>query len=188
MHDSPRSMAELIRLERTGRRIKFLFFWGHQPRRDGTIGPECLSQWWPSRFTVDGENFGSAEHYMMWRKALLFGDTEIAAQILAAGHPRQAKMLGRDVRGFNQSVWDTHRYEIVVAGTVAKFGQDERLRRFLIETRKRVLAEASPVDKVWGIGLPADHPHAEQPRRWMGLNLLGFALGEARAIVSDPGR
>jgi predicted NAD-dependent protein-ADP-ribosyltransferase YbiA (DUF1768 family) len=44
-----------------------------------------------------------------------------------------------------------------------------------------VLVEASPRDRVWGIGISAGHEHATDPARWRGLNLLGFALMEARA-------
>ncbi|WP_236725133.1 NADAR family protein [Amycolatopsis orientalis] len=181
---NPRSVDEVVRLQRAGKRVKFLFFWGHQPRRDGTIGPECFSQWWPARFTIDGETFSTAEHYMMWRKALLFDDAESAARILRARHPREAKALGREVRGFEQSRWEDERYGIVLDGTVAKFGQHPELRDFLLGTKNRVLVEASPLDTIWGIGLAADHPRVENAEHWRGLNLLGFALGEARTKLA----
>ncbi|MGY6651201.1 NADAR family protein [Amycolatopsis sp. TRM77291] len=184
MSGNPRSVAEVVRLQRSGSRVKFLFFWGHQPPRDGTIGPECFSQWWPARFTADGETFPTAEHYMMWRKAVLFDDAESAARILAARHPRQAKELGREVRGFEQSRWEDARSAIVLEGTIAKFGQHPELRDFLLGTRNRVLVEASPLDAIWGIGLAADHTDVENAERWRGLNLLGFALGEARAALA----
>lgn len=184
MSGNPRAVADVVRLQRAGRRVKFLFFWGHRPRRDGTIGPECFSQWWSARFTVDGELFATAEHYMMWRKALLFQDTESAARVLKARHPREAKALGREVRGFDQSVWDTERYGVVLDASIAKFGQNAELRDFLLCTKNRVLAEASPLDAVWGIGLAADHPHVENAGHWRGLNLLGFALGDARAALA----
>ena len=75
--------------------MKYLFFWGHQPERDGGIGKGCLSQWWPCTFTADGQEFASAEHYMMWRKALLFDDASVASRVLAARTPGEAKALGR---------------------------------------------------------------------------------------------
>ncbi|WP_235783566.1 NADAR family protein [Amycolatopsis orientalis] len=181
---NPRSVDEVVRLQRAGNRVKFLFFWGHQPRRDGTIGPECFSQWWPARFTVDGGTFSTAEHYMMWRKAVLFDDAESAARILRARHPREAKALGREVRGFEQSHWEDERYGIVLDGTVAKFGQHPELRDFLLGTKNRVLVEASPLDTIWGIGLAADNPRVENAEHWRGLNLLGFALGEARTKLA----
>lgn len=175
---------ELIASGRRGERIEFLLFWGHRPERDGRIGKGCLSQWWPAPFTVDGVEFATAEHYMMWHKAMLFGDDQSAERILLAADPRQAKALGRGVRGFDQPRWEASRYEIVVAASVAKFGQRPELRNFLLGTGQRVLVEASPTDRVWGIGLTADDPRAEDPARWRGLNLLGFALMAARAVLA----
>ncbi|RLK59516.1 NADAR family protein [Actinokineospora cianjurensis] len=166
------------------KRDKFLFFWGHRPERDGTIGRGCLSQWWPAASEVDGVRFATAEHYMMWRKAKLFEDDDRAEQILQAAHPAQAKDLGRTVRGFDPELWEAHRYDIVLAGSVAKFGQNPDLRAYLLGTGQRVLVEASPLDAVWGIGLTADDPRAEDPTRWPGLNLLGRALGQTRDILS----
>jgi ribA/ribD-fused uncharacterized protein len=181
---TPRDVSELISRMRQGQPTEFLFFWGHQPERDDQLGRECLSQWWPASFAVDGRRFATAEHYMMWRKAMLFADLASAEQILRAEHPRQAKELGREVSGFDERRWEACRYEIVVAGSVAKFGQHPDLCRFLLGTGDRVLVEASPVDRVWGIGLTADDPRAQEPQRWRGLNLLGFALAEARTILS----
>ncbi|GAA5045285.1 NADAR family protein [Thermocatellispora tengchongensis] len=180
MIESPRSVEQAVAAERAGVRLRYLCFWGHRARREGEIGAWCLSQWWPVEFEEDGRVFRSAEHYMMAHKALLFGDEEAAAQILAAGHPGEAKKLGRGVRGFDERVWAEHRYDIVVRGNVAKFGQHEELREFLLGTRGRVLVEASPVDRIWGIGLAADDERAASPATWRGLNLLGFALMDAR--------
>lgn len=182
-----RDVAELTALVRSGRRVKFLFFWGHRPRPDGRVGNGCLSQWWVAPFTVDGIRFPTAEHYMMWRKAALFGDDRTAAAVLAAGHPRAAKDLGRQVGGFDQGTWDAHREEIVATANLAKFGQHPQLRRFLLGTGQRVLVEASPLDRVWGIGLTGDDPAATDPGRWQGLNLLGFALMRVRAELAAAG-
>jgi hypothetical protein len=113
---------------------------------------------------------------MMAEKARLFGDEAIRQEILATTHPKQAKALGRQVANFDNDTWVKHRFEIVVQGNKAKFSQHESLRTFLHNTGKRVLVEASPVDKIWGIGLAEDHPDAIAPERWQGLNLLGFAL------------
>jgi ribA/ribD-fused uncharacterized protein len=163
--------------------VKYLFFWGHQPNPDGSVGTGCLSQWWPAPFTVDGRVYRTAEHYMMWRKAVLFDDHDAAGRILAASHPGAAKKLGRGVRNFDESTWDGARFDIVVAGSVAKFGQHADLRAFLLATGKRVLVEASPLDRVWGIGLPATDPRAQDPSTWRGLNLLGSALMQARVTL-----
>ncbi len=171
-----------------GLRPKFIFFWGHEPRADGRIGSSCLSQWWPASFVVAGVRYETAEHYMMAEKARLFGDGDSLKKILAAGHPGEAKKLGRGVQGFDNQTWVKHRFEIVVRGNVAKFGQNEDLGAYLLNSRKRILVEASPVDKIWGIGLAADDVRAQNPVAWQGLNLLGFALMEVRRRLSVNGR
>ncbi|MEE6257168.1 NADAR family protein [Plantactinospora sonchi] len=180
----PTDVEELRRLVADGTPIRYVFFWGHQPGRDGGVGAGCLSQWWPSPFTVDGVRYATAEHYMMAGKARLFGDEPIARQVLTAPTPGAAKALGQRVRGFEQAVWDAHRFDLVVAGNLAKFGQHPELRAYLLGTRERVLVEASPIDRIWGIGLAADDPRAGDPARWRGLNLLGFALMRARAQLT----
>ncbi|WP_040702481.1 NADAR family protein [Nocardiopsis ganjiahuensis] len=175
-----RTVEDLLRIDG---RIKYLHFWGHQPPPGG-VSASCLSQWWAADFTVDGVTYPTAEHFMMAGKARLFGDTEAAERIVAAGHPRDAKTIGREVRGFDQEVWERERFEIVVRGNVAKFGQNEDLRAFLLDTGQRVLVEASPRDRVWGIGMGKENEKAEHPRFWRGRNLLGFALMEVRSRLS----
>lgn len=175
-----RSREELAALVAAGARPKWLMFWGHQPQKDGSVGQGSLSQWWPCRFTVDGVAYASAEHWMMAAKARLFGDEASVPAILAARTPAEAKVLGRKVSGFDEERWAEARFELVVRGNVAKFGQDSELGRYLLGTRQRVLVEASPRDRVWGIGLGAANEAATDPQRWRGLNLLGFALMEAR--------
>jgi ribA/ribD-fused uncharacterized protein len=165
----------------SGARLKYLLFWGHTPARSGELGKECLSQWYPARFEVDGLPFATAEHYMMYRKALLFADAAAAEQILGAPTPGAAKSLGRSIRDFDEAIWVQQRSSIVVDGNYAKFSQSPLLREFLLNSKPRVLVEASPVDRVWGSGLAADDPHAEHPLAWRGLNLLGFALMDVRA-------
>lgn len=174
------SREALLREVRAGARIKYLCFWGHRPLPDGRIGPSCLSQWWPSPFTVDGVEYATAEHWMMAGKARLFEDAEAERRVRAAGHPAEAKKAGRLVRGFDEAVWERERFRIVVEGSVHKFASDPVLRAFLLNTGERVLVEASPVDRVWGIGLTADDEAATDPERWRGANLLGFALMVAR--------
>ncbi|MEV7021831.1 NADAR family protein [Kitasatospora sp. NPDC093558] len=179
-----RNREELAALVDAGARPKWLMFWGHRARQDGTIGQGALSQWWPCRFSVDGVEYASAEHWMMAGKARMFGDAAIEQRVLAARTPAEAKKLGRLVTGFDEATWSAGRFELVVAGNVAKFGQDAALRTYLLGTTNRVLVEASPVDRVWGIGLAADDERAEHPGRWRGENLLGFALMEARTRLA----
>ena len=161
-------------------RAKLLFFWGHQPSKDGRITMSCLSQWWPAPFSVGGLTYPTAEHWMMAGKARLFGDEPVARQILRAGSPRQAKQLGRQVSRFDAAKWDAEKYRIVTDGSFEKFRQHPALGAFLLSTGDQVLVEASPVDRIWGIGLAADDERAGNPLLWRGENLLGFALMEAR--------
>lgn len=180
----PKSVSDLLTMRDSGYKMKFLFFWGHRPQHDGGIGAGCLSQWWPSPFNVDGRHYATAEHFMMWSKAMLFGDETAAARILDAKHPSEAKALGRQVERFDEAAWERARFGIVVAGSIAKFSQHGDLRAFLTGTGNRVLVEASPMDRVWGIGLAASDPEAGDPARWRGANLLGFALMHARHHLS----
>ncbi|MGA5205834.1 NADAR family protein [Streptomyces variegatus] len=181
------SQEALIRAVRAGARIRFLHFWGHRPRPDGRIGASCLSQWWPAPFTVNGVAYATAEHWMMAEKARLFEDAAAERAALAAGHPADAKKAGRLVRGFDETVWARERFRIVVEGSVHKFAAHPELLAYLQGTGDRVLVEASPVDRVWGIGLAADDEAAMDPERWRGPNLLGFALMEARERLRAAG-
>lgn len=181
----PRSVGDLRQLELRGESPEFLFFWGHRQRRDGGTGPWCLSQWWPASFMVDGVTYPTAEHFMMAGKARLFGDEVMVPRILEAPSPRDAKALGRAVRGYDDDLWAASRYGIVVEGNTAKFAQDPVLLAYLAGTAGRVLVEASPADRVWGIGLAGDDSRAARPSQWEGLNLLGFALMDVRDRLAE---
>ncbi len=174
------NLEALLAEVRKGFRPKYIFFWGHRPRQEGQIGKHCLSQWWPASFTLDGLVYPSAEHFMMAEKARLFADHATCEKILAAPHPGAAKKLGRQVAGFDERIWTEHRFDMVVRGNEAKFGQNDDLKTFLLHTKDRILVEASPVDRIWGIGFAEDVPQATNPEQWRGLNLLGFALMKVR--------
>jgi len=159
---------------------KFLLFWGHQPNKDGSISKTCFSQWWLSSFEVDKVIYKTAEHWMMAKKAELFKDDEVLKKILLAKSPAEAKKLGREVKNYNETLWLAARFEIVKEGNFYKFSQNPELKTFLLNTNDRVIVEASPVDAIWGIGMASDHTDALNPKKWKGLNLLGFALMEVR--------
>ncbi|KIX20628.1 hypothetical protein SY27_12050 [Flavobacterium sp. 316] len=159
---------------------KFLFFWGHQPSKDGTITKTCFSQWWKSSFTVEGIEYKTAEHWMMAKKAELFGDNGVLEKILLCKSPAEAKKLGREVRNYDNETWLANRFQIVKEGNFYKFSQDQDLKQFLLSTNERVIVEASPVDPIWGIGMASDDKDCNNPEKWKGLNLLGFALMEVR--------
>jgi len=172
--------SALVAAMAAGHVPKWLFFWGHTAQADGSIGRHVLSQWWPAPFEIDGVTYPTAEHWMMAAKARLFGDAIAERAALAAGHPAEAKAAGRLVTAFDEPTWRTARVEIVVSGSVAKFGQHTDLLQYLLGTGDRVLVEASPRDLIWGIGLHAKDDRATDPTQWRGQNLLGFALMEAR--------
>lgn len=117
---------------------------------------------------------------MMAGKARLFGDEVTTSRIIEASSPGDAKALGRAVRGYDEELWAASRYGIVVEGNTAKFGQNPDLLAYLAATAGRVLVEASPADRVWGIGLAAGDSRVGRPSQWEGLNLLGFALMDVR--------
>jgi ribA/ribD-fused uncharacterized protein len=179
-------VEELAAQVSRGERVRFLHFWGHRARPDGSLGRSIFSQWWPSPFTVDGVLYPTAEHWMMARKAALFGDAQAERTALAASSPAAAKKAGRLVRGFDEAVWRDSRYDIVVEGNVHKFSRHPDLGAYLLGTGSRVLVEASPLDRIWGIGLAADDPRAGDPAQWRGQNLLGFALMDTRTRLAAP--
>ncbi len=178
-YDITQTIARFV----AGEPLKYLFFWGHQPNKDGSIGQSCFSQWWEQPFEVEGISYRTAEHWMMAGKARLFGDEEMLQKILAAKSPSAAKKLGREVRSFDQTAWEAHRCDIVLQGNLHKFGQHPDLKDFLLCTGSKILVEASPFDGIWGIGLAKTAPNIEDPHTWKGFNLLGFALMEIRDLL-----
>ncbi|WP_068621258.1 NADAR family protein [Paenibacillus tuaregi] len=174
------NIEELRRAYNAGEKFKYVFFWGHTPPKDGGVDKSCFSQWWMSPFEVDGTLYSCAEQFMMAEKARLFGDEEMLEAILKAKHPKEMKAYGRAVRNFDKNIWDKECYGIVLRGSLAKFSQNEELGRYLRSTKNRILVEASPRDRIWGIGMGQSNPDAENPVKWRGRNLLGFALSEAR--------
>lgn len=173
-------ISQLIQRIQQGERLKYVFFWGHQPKKDGSIGKTCFSQWFESSFSLNGISYLTAEHYMMAEKARLFDDQDALNQIIASQTPALAKKLGRGIRGFDEARWNERRFDAVVEGNLAKFSQHASLKEFLLNTGDRILVEASPVDKIWGVGMAEDHLDIENPALWQGLNLLGFALMKVR--------
>lgn len=162
----------------TETRDGFTLFW----RPDSVF-----SQWHPARFVVDGQTFGCAEQFMMHGKAVLFGDLEVARKILATAAPRDHKRLGRQVRGFDDVRWRAARERIVYAGSAAKFAQNPALAAELLATAPTRLVEASPTDRIWGIGMSAANADATRPERWRGQNLLGEILTRLREEIAARG-
>ena len=135
-----------------------------------------LSNWYMSPFTADGIRFSSMEQFMMYRKAVAFGDRDRAAQILDTEDVGRIKELGRLVSGYDDYYWNGIRQIVVYEGLYAKFSQNEELKRLLQATGRAVLAECAVKDRIWGIGLSMDDPDRLDRRKWKGQNLLGYAL------------
>ncbi|MCX2431057.1 ADP-ribosylglycohydrolase family protein [Pedobacter sp. GR22-10] len=163
---------------------EFFFFWEHHVSNDGMLTKSCLTQWWDAPFLVDQVEYKTAEHWMMSKKAELFNDQITLTKILAANSPEEVKNLGRQVSNYDDAIWSENRYEIVREGNFHKFSQHKVLGDYLINTGKKILAEASPVDFIWGIGLAEENPDAQHVAQWKGLNLLGFALMEVRDQIN----
>lgn len=145
-----------------------VLFWGNK---------DIYSNWHPSMFTdEDGIIYKNSEQYMMYKKAMLFGDTNIAKQVLWTSDPRKMKELGRRVKNFNEKTWAANRVQIMVVGCYLKFTQNKDMGDALLATGHKTIVEASPYDKIWGIGLGEEDPRALNPNQWDGHNLLGISL------------
>lgn len=154
------------------RKNGFLFFWGDWP-----------SNWEFSPFKLGGVQYNCVEQYMMAAKARLFDDKKTLAKIMAATDPSDQKRYGREVEGFSEPKWAAIRYDVVLRATVEKYRQNPELLKLLLATGTDRFVEASPTDRIWGIGMRKDSRGIENPANWRGTNLLGKAIDEARAII-----
>ncbi|ULL13877.1 DUF1768 domain-containing protein [Paenibacillus sp. H1-7] len=139
-----------------------------------------FSQWHPASFVVKGIRFNCAEHYMMYKKAMLFDDKASANKILRAKTPREQKQLGRMVQHFDKRKWESHCKQFVYEGNYAKFTQNPELLDSLLATKGTTLVEASPTDRIWGVGLLESDPKINNRRTWQGKNWLGEILTRLR--------
>ena len=169
-------IKEIVRLKSE---TAIIYFWGHTPNPK-KMTAACFSQWYDCCFEVDDIQYHTTEQYMMASKARLFGDDEVFQEIMTADNPHDYKKLGRKIRGFEQELWDAKKYDIVVEGNKAKFGQNPDIREFMLSTGDAILVEASPYDKIWGIGLDRETALKGTVEQWQGQNLLGCALMDVR--------
>ena len=135
-----------------------------------------LSNWYLSDFEIDGIKFTSMEQYMMYKKAICFKDKEAAREILATNDVGKIKALGRSVKNYDDRYWNGVRQIIVYNGLMAKFSQNEKLKKMLKETGTSILAECAVNDTIWGIGLSMTDIRADDPKKWKGQGLLGYSL------------
>jgi ribA/ribD-fused uncharacterized protein len=159
-------------------------FWGEWP-----------SNWYPAEFEVEmmikGEkkklHFFNSEQYFMYVKAIVFSDYDTADKILATKDPKKAKSLGREVKGYDDKVWNEMRYKVMVDANKAKYSQNKDLKELILnpEIADKGFVEASPIDGVWGIKLGENDPLADEEKNWKGQNLLGKALDETRTWLLE---
>lgn len=148
----------------------------HNPQEENGY----LSNWFESSFKIDNIEFSSMEQYMMYEKAVLFNDMEIASQILELSDAATVKSLGRAVRNYNDVLWNGVRQIVIYKGLIQKFSQNESLKKQLLETSPHILAECAVNDKIWGIGLSMKDENRFNMKKWSGQNLLGFTLMQVR--------
>lgn len=154
----------------------FTFFWQNR---------SPFSNWYPSIFTHEGITFSRGEQYMMYQKAMLFGDLETAQAILSTDNPKEQKDLGRQVKNYVDETWAAVREDVMVEGLFEKFNQNERLKQALLDTGDTEMVEASPYDLIWGIGFTEDQPEARDKTKWRGKNLLGIVLMRVRDKIRN---
>lgn len=163
-------------MEIKGKKEEFVFFWGGS-----------FSQWAKSNFEIDGMTFTHCEQYMMYRKAMLFGDQTTADKIMKASNPRVQKKLGREVKPYDDAKWVGICKEVVYEANIAKFSQNPEMKKELMATGDKELCEASPYDKRWGVGMSADNPLIQDKANWQGDNWLGEILTKVRNDLRKQG-
>ena len=154
--------------------VECVFFWLDNEENG------YLSNWYNRSFSVNGISYSNTEQYFMAQKAIVFGDNATLKLIMKARSPKECKQLGRNVSPFDSAVWDTKSYEIMKTGNRAKFLQNTDLMNKLLSTGNAILAEASPIDGIWGIKLSAEQAEDIEPAKWPGKNLQGKLLMELR--------
>jgi len=149
----------------------------HNPDEENGV----FSNWYPSIFNLDGIYFSSVEQYMMYSKAVLFGDRKRSGEILAQDNPAEIKAYGRLVSPYDDRKWSSVRESVVYNGVKAKFSQNPDLATVLRSTGDSILAECAVRDRIWGIGLSMNDPARLDMTQWRGRNLLGYTLMRVRS-------
>ena len=175
------SKEKIIYKYASGQDLNFTFFW---KTSKGILDEGCFSQWQISHFSFRGIQYSSAEQFMMAHKAIAFNDRETLKEIMNESHPRKIKKLGRQIVNFNSDTWDKYKYCVALIGNYCKFDQNEKMKQILINTGDNIIVEASPYDKIWGVGLNATDSRIMNPFYWEGKNLLGFVLMKVRDYIN----
>lgn len=154
-----------------------ILFWG----TSGKYG--AFSNFYPSPFRDEnGVLYNCNEQYFMIQKLKKFDPDNklLYDRIMQEKNPKNIKELGRQVKNYYEVTWNKLRYAYMFKGLMFKFSQNPKLRQLLLDTGDQPLAEASPYDRIWGIGMSAAEAKNLEPSQWKGQNLLGKALMEIR--------
>lgn len=159
---------------------KFVFFFTHRDMFSNHFKHK-------NPILMDGFKFYTVEHAMMYEKALLFNDAGSAQRIATAQSPVDAKAIGRQVKGFDNDVWDKHKMQLVSALLFRKMKANPDIMEKALEHRSvgRIFVEASPYDAIWGVRLCEDDPFIDDPSKWKGQNLLGSCWEYAIDLVLE---
>ena len=169
---------------------KYVLFWGDY-LGNWTKLPKPISylDWSYKGNSNNPQGFGlsldTSEHLFMFIKAMTFKDEEIAEKILFAPTPKEAKRLGRLVKNFDEATWDTKKVSAMFTAVFHRSMVDQKFKDLILKPEWESLefVEASPYDKIWGIGLAEADPLAKDSSTWKGQNLLGKCLVELRRYI-----
>jgi ribA/ribD-fused uncharacterized protein len=150
---------------------EFIFYFGEE---------SIFSHWYKCNFQIEAQDYCCVGQYMMYKKALLFGDDAIAQKIMNSTSPPRHRMLGKQIQGFDKKKWHEHCRTYSLEGNIAKFSQNPVLKEALLQSAGKIFAEASPYDRVWGIGLSLSNPKIYDRANWRGKNWAGESLEAAR--------
>lgn len=151
-------------------------------------GKEIYSNFYVTKFKdpISGVEFSSSEQAFMWQKAKFFGDDSVRLALEVFDIlPREAKELGRQIANYDDKAWECVRVGFMIYVNLLKFGQNEDMKKQLLSTDRKVLVEASPHDKIWGVGLSETDAAILREDTWKGRNLLGLSLMKVRQILAQ---
>lgn len=155
-----------------------VLFWGWKDE---------FSNFFPAKIRMMNYEFATSEHVFMYIKATYFNDTEAMNKISSLKNPAKAKEIGRRIKFFDEDEWVDYRETAMYLANYEKYRQNPELLKLLLDTGNRILAEASPIDCIWGIGYSVDDEEAYAPNKWRGINLLGNILMELREDFRKEG-
>lgn len=148
---------------------KYVFFWGG-----------VYSNFYPCSFILDNVKYNCSEQYFMAQKSLYFNDKDAYDKIMKASTPMEQKKIGRTIKNFDPEIWGKVSKDIMYNGVYGKFSQNPNLLKELLSNGDKEYVEASPQDKIWGIGLRENDPRAWDKKHWLGTNWLGQTLDRVR--------